>query len=82
MVWSEILLWLQATPDATAKSLFLRLCRKYPGQYQDGQLRTLQRRIRQWRTVMARNLVYTSPDDHNGIKEIAAIGVENGSGSW
>ena len=82
MVWPEILLWLQAEPDATAKSLFLRLCRKYPGQFQDGQLRTLQRRIRQWRTVMAKDLVYTCLDNNDGIKEIAAIGVGNGGGSW
>lgn len=81
-VWPEILLWLQAEPDATAKSLFLRLCREYPGQYQDGQLRTLQRRIRQWRKIMARDLVYTCLDDNDGIVEIAAIGVENGHEGW
>jgi hypothetical protein len=58
-VWSEILLWLQADPEATAKSLFERLERAYPGRFPQGQLRTLQRRIREWRRVMARELVYT-----------------------
>jgi hypothetical protein len=57
-VWPEILLWLQEEPDATAKALLERLDKKYPGQFPDGQLRTLQRRIRDWRRVMARDLVH------------------------
>ena len=58
-VWPEVLLWLQASPDATAKSLFGRLQKEHPGQFADGQLRTLQRRVRDWRHVMARKLVYS-----------------------
>jgi hypothetical protein len=58
-VWPEILVWLQESPDATAKSLFERLEGAYPGAFSAGQLRTLQRRIRDWRRVMARKLVYT-----------------------
>lgn len=57
-VWPEILLWLQEEPEATAKSLFERLEQKYPGQFPEGQLRTLQRRIRDWRRVMAQALVH------------------------
>jgi hypothetical protein len=57
-VWPEILLWLQEDPDATAKSLLDRLDKKYPGQFPAGQLRTLQRRVRDWRRVMARSLVH------------------------
>jgi hypothetical protein len=34
-----------------------RLHRVYPGRFPEGQLRTLQRRIREWRHVMARELV-------------------------
>src|SRR5262249_17221047 len=56
-VWPEILLWLQEEPDATAKSLLGRLDEKYPGQYPEGLLRTLQRRVRDWRRVTARGLV-------------------------
>jgi hypothetical protein len=55
--WPEILLWLQADPEATAKCLLERLQQAYPERYPDGQLRTLQRRIREWRRVMARALV-------------------------
>jgi hypothetical protein len=51
-------LWLQQKPQATAKSLFGRLDRDYPGRFPEAQLRTLQRRIREWRQVMARQLVY------------------------
>jgi len=57
-VWLEVLRWLQEDPDATAKDLFERLQGKYPGRFPDGQLRTLQRRVREWRQVMARKLVY------------------------
>ena len=61
-VWPEILLWLQEDPDATAKSLWGRLDKKYPGQFPEGQLRTLQRRVRGWRRVLARNLVHGCQD--------------------
>lgn len=57
-VWPKILLWLQEEPDATAKALLDRLDKKYPGQFPEGQLRTLQRRVRDWRRVMARSLVH------------------------
>ncbi len=48
-VWPEILLWLQENPEATAKSLLDRLHREQPGRFPEGQLRTLQRRIRECR---------------------------------
>ena len=57
-VWPEVLYWLGEEPDATAKSLFERLMSKYPGKFQSGQLRTLQRRVKEWRYVMARELVF------------------------
>jgi len=63
-VWYEVLGWLQSHPEATAKSLFERLQQKYPGQFAPGQLRTLQRRIRQWREVMAKKLVYACTEDN------------------
>lgn len=61
-VWAEVLSWLQADPDATAKSLFERLDREHPGRFPKGQLRTLQRRVREWRHVMAKHLVYSCLD--------------------
>ena len=56
--WSEVLTWLEKEPDITAKSLFARLQSEYPGVFTDGQLRTLQRRVRDWRHIMAKELVY------------------------
>ncbi len=57
-VWYEVLDWLQQEPDVTAKSLLKRLQYKYLGCFADGQLRTLQRRVKEWRNIMARELVY------------------------
>ena len=60
--WPTILLWLHDQPETTAKELFQRLQEERPGRYPDSQLRTLQRRVRAWRNVMARGLVYASVD--------------------
>lgn len=49
-VWDEVAAWLAASPERTAKSVFAELQRRYPGQFPDGQLRTLQRRVQVWRT--------------------------------
>lgn len=49
-VWAEICTWLEEHPERTAKSLFIKLQECYPGQYKDGQLRTLQRRVKEWRS--------------------------------
>ena len=48
-VWAEICQWLESNPERTAKSLFADLQQQYPGQFTDGQLRTLQRRVQAWR---------------------------------
>jgi hypothetical protein len=58
-VWPEILLWLQEDPEATAKALCERLDQVSPERFPPGELRTLQRRMRAWRRVMARELVYS-----------------------
>lgn len=57
-VWTKVLGWLEHEPDTTAKSLFERLQAEHPGEFPDGQLRTLQRRVKQWRQLMANSLVY------------------------
>jgi len=57
MVWYDVLRWLQQSPETTAKELFERLQHEHPQRFRDGQLRTLQRRVRQWREIMARELV-------------------------
>ena len=50
-VWEEVRQQIDANPGLEAKTLFQELQRKYPGEYADGQLRTLQRRLKQWRAT-------------------------------
>ena len=48
-VWPEVERQLAQTPDLSAKALFERVQQTYPGQFNEGQLRTFQRRVRAWR---------------------------------
>jgi hypothetical protein len=48
-VWDEVAACLAAAPERTAKSIFVELQQRYPGQFPDVQLRTLQRRVQVWR---------------------------------
>jgi hypothetical protein len=50
-VWEEIRQRLEVEPGLQAKTLFEHLRRTQPGRFADGQLRTLQRRIKQWRAT-------------------------------
>jgi Integrase core domain len=50
-VWPETLEMLRLNPGLQAKTLFLDLQRRFPGRFPDGQLRTLQRRIKSWRAT-------------------------------
>src|SRR6185295_5896742 len=56
-VWHFVQEWLSDEPTATAKELSERLQTRMPGMFPIGQLRTLQRRVKQWRTDIARRLV-------------------------
>jgi hypothetical protein len=49
--------WLNEQPDVNAKDLFFRLQDSTPEPFPPGQLRTLQRRVKQWRSNSARQLV-------------------------
>ena len=69
----------QQSPAATAKALFERLVQNYPGEFQDGQLRTLQRRIRQWRQTMARTLIFSGGQEATAVavgtdQSLASVG--------
>jgi hypothetical protein len=48
-VWPQVQSNLELNPGLEAKTLFEDLQRRYPGCFADGQLRTLQRRIKHWR---------------------------------
>jgi len=56
-VWPILQRWLNEEPHATAKGLFRRLNTEMPNRFRPGQYRTLQRRVKEWRTAIARRLV-------------------------
>jgi hypothetical protein len=66
-VWPVLLGWLEERPDLEAKEMFKRLQASGYGNYPDGQLRTLQRRVREWRTRIARELVY-GPEGADAVR--------------
>lgn len=49
--WPEVQARLEAMPELEAKTLFEVLCEEHPDRYADGQLRTLQRRVKAWRAA-------------------------------
>ena len=49
--WEQIKELLKANPGLEAKTVFEYLQRENPGEFQDGQLRTLQRRLKYWRAT-------------------------------
>src|ERR1700689_2661060 len=48
-VWDAVERQIEESPGLEAKTLFEWLQREYPGRFGDGQIRTLQRRIKLWR---------------------------------
>lgn len=50
-VWEEVRDLVEANPGLEAKTLFESLQRQHPGRFSDGQLRTLQRRMKHWRVT-------------------------------
>jgi hypothetical protein len=49
--WEVCQAMFDESPELEAKAVFEWMCREYPGSYQEGQLRTFQRRVRQWRAL-------------------------------
>jgi len=50
-IWPEVEEFLAENAGLEGKALFEYIQRKYPGQYQEGQIRTFQRRVKEWRAV-------------------------------
>ena len=50
--------WYEAEPWRTSRELLDRLQVEQPGIYLDGLLRTVQRRVKNWRRAMAHALVF------------------------
>lgn len=49
--WLQVETMLAAAPELEAKAVFEWLCEQHPGHYQEGQVRTLQRRVNEWRAL-------------------------------
>ena len=85
-VWTDVLAWLQAEPDATGTALMARLQPEHQDRLREAQLRTLQRRLKEWRGIMVKELVYagtagasTAP---SGLPEMALAGTDSRSKVW
>lgn len=50
-VWERVRQQIEESPGLEAKTLFEWLQREFPGRFSDGQIRTLQRRIKLWRAT-------------------------------
>lgn len=70
--WALVEQWLNEQPDANAKALLHRLQQVDPT-IPANQLRTLQRRVREWRTDIARRLVLGAFDLTSGAAKEEAI---------
>lgn len=70
-VWPLVEQWLNEQWDATAKELFQRLQTQMPESFLPGQLRTLQRRVKDWRTGVARRLVLGASETEGTTTTIA-----------
>jgi transposase InsO family protein len=62
--WSWVKEQLAEAPGLEAKTLFDELVREHPGRYQEGQLRTLQRRVKQWRAAEGPDKELHLPQEH------------------
>ena len=60
--WPEMLQWLEARPDQTAKELLIEFQARYPGIYDATHLRTLRRRVSVWRREAIQRLICEMPD--------------------
>jgi hypothetical protein len=67
-VWDELRLWLAAHPERTAKAALLELQSRYPDQFPDAQLRTLQQRVQAWRAQVILTF------DDQGLHEDILVG--------
>lgn len=64
-VWSaEVEPLLRQDANLQAVTLFADVQRRHPGQFRDGQVRTLERRIRQWRAIHGPSRPLMFPQEH------------------
>jgi transposase InsO family protein len=64
--WQEMEKMLAEAPELEAKTLFEWLNERQAGKYQEGQLRTLQRRVSNWRVLNEQKLLTLDQEHHPG----------------
>ncbi len=72
-VWDELQRQLTQTPEMTGKTLFEYLQHHYPGRYSQGQLRTLQRRVKDWRGQQAALLLTPQSDQQEKVEPLPPL---------
>jgi hypothetical protein len=78
-VTTQLQAWFMEQPWQTSRQLLERLQAEVPGTYPDKLLRTLQRRVKQWRRESGRRLVFGTPDAKEGTNGAAATGMTKGA---
>ena len=77
-VWGNVLVWLQTEPDTTRKALMARLQAEHPDRLSEAQLQTVQRRVRECRGRMVKELVHHGTvepfTESSRLPELALIG--------
>lgn len=63
-VWPEVEKMLEAAPGLEAKTILVRLCERPGSTFSDGQLRTLQRKIKRWRAEHGPHKEVMFPQQH------------------
>ena len=76
VVTAQVHEWFEAEPWRTSRELFERLQAEHPGIYPDGQLRTLQRRLKGWRREVVHMLVFGASGPGDEEQTAAATGAE------
>jgi hypothetical protein len=81
-VTTELREWFEAEPWRTSRELLERLQTEHPGVYPEGRLRTLQRRLKEWRREAAHRMVFgTAPVDASLADRDGSNGGVSGQGS-
>jgi hypothetical protein len=57
-VTNDLYRWFEAEPWRTGRELLERLQSNYPGEYPDGLIRTVQRRVKGWRRDRAHRMIF------------------------
>jgi hypothetical protein len=80
-ITTELRGWFEAEPWRTSRELLERLQAEHPDVYPDGQLRTLQRRLKEWRREAAHRMVFGTITANPGVSPGDVEGALLGDGA-